>query len=428
MSWVDIVIIALVVLLAGLGVLKGVKKSAVALGAFLVAFVISFFLAKVVAEAMLGIAGVKQFVLGSDGFSLFTWIRSMLGDAEEFTGYSPFIIDNFYNPVMDIIGQSNATLNIIDGRALYLAFVVFSAIVGVGLFIVIRLLLTIVTVIIKSYIGKKKSGLSRALGFFVGAVRGFAWAMAITIVFTSIGGFTTLNAFNTVEGEYEKSVIGKYVNDWSYTIRNKLYLPDADMYARIVDASGLTVDEGDKTPTDVTGARLDIYISLMNFNCMGDKYSKDLDDKLTVNTEVAEISPDTDFNDGGYANVIKSIMNYNATAAKGVWDKELLSGDVPATELGQYMDIIQYGSESIYNTWNDLLNEFRNYEVLIDDSRDITNASVIEAVNRDLKSRHDRINDKLETLSSQYAALATDFGAFPELTLPEVVVLSAEAA
>ena len=65
MSWIDIAIIALVVLFGLAGVLKGVKKSALSLGAFLVAFVLAFFLANVVAEAFMGIEGVKNFVVGN---------------------------------------------------------------------------------------------------------------------------------------------------------------------------------------------------------------------------------------------------------------------------------------------------------------------------------------------------------------------------
>lgn len=426
MSWVDIVIIALVVLLAGLGVLKGVKKSSVALVAFLVAFVIAFFLSNVVAEAMLNIEGVKKFVLGSDGFSLYTWLYKSIGTSEP----SEFLVTHFYKPVLDIIGGYagyTPEFTVEQGQALYLAFTVFSAIVGVGLFLVARLLLTIVTVIIKSYIGRKKSGLSRLFGFFVGAIRGAAWAMAITIVFSAIGGFTFVGGFAKIEAEYEKSVIGKYVNQYSYAIKNKLFLPDADMYARIVDASGLAVKGGDETPPeDITGTRLDIYISLMNFNCTGDKYSKDADDKLVVNSEVAEFNPAVDFGDSGYADLLTSIMNYNTTAATGIWNRTLLDGEVSAADLGNYMSIIQSGDDSIYNAWNDVITDLRNYEFKIDDSRDITNEEVIRSVNADLKTLYDSINVKLDAIAGKYASLGV-LGAFPQLTKPDVVVLTAAA-
>ncbi len=427
MSWVDIVIIAFVVLLAGLGVLKGVKKSSVALVAFAVAFVIAFFLSNVVAEAMLNIEGVKRFVLGGEGFSLYTWLYKSIGSSEP----SEFLVENFYRPVLDVIGGYagyTPEFTIAQGQALYLAFTVFSAIVGVGLFLVARLLLTIVTVIIKSYIGRKKSGLSRLFGFFVGAIRGAAWAMAITIVFSAVGGFSFVGAFDKVESEYEKSVIGKYVNQYSYAVKNKLFLPDADMYARIVDKSGFAVKGGDETPpADVTGTRLDIYISLMNFNCTGDKYSKDAQDKLTVNEEVAELNPAVDFGDSGYAELITSIMNYNTNAATGIWNRTLLADDISAAELGNYMNIIQSGNDSIYNAWNDIITDLRNYEFKIDDSRGITNEDVIRSVNADLKTLYDSINGKLDSLSAKYASLSA-LGAFPELTKPDVVVLTAAAA
>ena len=69
----------------------------------------------------------------------------------------------------------------------------------------------------------------------------------------------------------------------------------------------------------------------------------------------------------------------------------------------------------------------RNYEFKIDDSRGITNEDVIRSVNADLKTLYDSINGKLDSLSAQYASLSA-LGAFPELTKPDVVVLTAAAA
>ncbi|MDE6402028.1 MAG: CvpA family protein, partial [Clostridiales bacterium] len=205
MSWVDISIIALVVLLGLFGVLKGFKKSLLSLGAFLIAFLLAFFLANVIAEALLGIEGVKTFVVGNGfdekaDFSLANWIYHSMGEGN----YSPFLLENFYKPVLEIIDKANLVgVDAAQGSAIYLAFLMFSAICGVGIFIIARFLLVIVTVIVKSYIGKKKSPLSRLSGFVIGAARGALWAFAITLVFSGFGGLAFVPAFDYVESEYE---------------------------------------------------------------------------------------------------------------------------------------------------------------------------------------------------------------------------------
>ena len=63
MSWIDIAIIALVVLMGTLGVFKGTKKSALALAAFLAAFVIAFLLTNVITELLLSVPVINKRVL-----------------------------------------------------------------------------------------------------------------------------------------------------------------------------------------------------------------------------------------------------------------------------------------------------------------------------------------------------------------------------
>ena len=155
MAWIDIAILAIVVLFGVFGVLRGIKKSALSLGAFLVAFVLAFFLANVIAEAMLGIDAVKGFVLGNGvfgeegGFSLANLVYQGLGDNRAGIGEGSLLAEYYFNPIAEIIAQSSVNVTPEQGMAIYIAFIMFSAICGVAIFIVVRFLLMIVTAIVK---------------------------------------------------------------------------------------------------------------------------------------------------------------------------------------------------------------------------------------------------------------------------------------
>ena len=93
------------------------------------------------------------------------------------------------------------TFDPVQGRAIYLAFLIFSALCGVGIFFIARFLLMIVTAIIKSYIGKKKTIGSRLLGFVVSFVQGGIIAFALTLVFSCVGGFAFVPPLYRTNGE-----------------------------------------------------------------------------------------------------------------------------------------------------------------------------------------------------------------------------------
>lgn len=420
MSWVDIVIIALVALFACAGVLRGVKKSSLALAAFSVAFVAAFFLAKIVAEALLGIESVNKFVLGSDGFSLYNWLHASIGSAEP----SEFLVKNFYEPVLEIVngfGGYTETFTVAEGQALYLAFTLFSAICGVGIYIVVRILLCIITAIIKSFFAKKKSGLNRLFGFLVGALRGALWAFALTIVFSAVGGFSFVGAIGKIETEYESSVLGKYVNEYSYAVKNSLFLPDENMYARIIDRSGFTVADGDRDPQDrLVGTRLEIYAYLYDLNYTENVYTVENGElKVRENGDALKIDASA-YGDSGFDNVIRAIMAYNETAAENV--KTALA-DADNSTLRTYVEVLNDGTSAISAQITALVSDIYNYELKIDESKNLTDAGEIESANRDLKNLYDNIIAELGTLKTSYAAMSA-LGALT-LEYPQVYVVTA---
>ena len=435
MSYVDIAILALVALFAVTGVLRGVKKSTLAFGAFLVAFVISFFLAKVVAEALLGIEAIRMFVIGKDGFSLYTWLNGSIvigeGNSVMFAGEtapSEFISDNFFAPMIELVGgyALNESFTISNAVALCSAFTVFTAIVGVGLFIVVRVLLCLVTMIIKALIGRKKSWLGRLGGFGVGALRGACWSIALTIALSTIGGFTFNGAIGKIESEYERGVISPYVNQISYSVKNKLLLPDLDMFSRIVAKSGLVLKDDDVDPEhDIMGAERDLYIDFMNLNYSDTAYSYDTaTGKITVNDQAHKREP-SEFETSGFDAVVEAIMAYNEAAANKIrTDRVLRDTDNATMEIYKKVLNGKEGS-TIYTKWSDIQTSLSNYELKIADGNMQTSQDGKEEANNVIKTAYNSLVEKFDSLKTSYAEFGDALGAL-EFEMPEVYVIPVE--
>ncbi|WP_438847195.1 CvpA family protein [Anaerocaecibacter muris] len=427
MSWIDISIIALIVLLGLVGVFKGFKKSVLALGAFLIAFLLAFFLANVIAEALLGIEGVKTFVLGNgfgekSDFSLAKWIYGSLGDGN----YSPFLLENFYKPIAEIIDKANIVgVDAAQGTALYLAFIMFSAICGVGIFMIARLLLVIVTVIIKSYIGKKKSPLSRLSGFVLGAARGALWAFAITLVFSCFGGLTFMPAFGYVEAEYEhkSAVFCQHFNKGAYYIRNKLFLPDKDMYGRLVELVFKKENTDDPDAEKLTGARLELFINLSNLNYENQPWIIDQSTQKRVFDENnANPYKAADFAEVGFDRAIQAILDYNAQAAAFV-DDEVNFTETTETEFKAYNDIIQTKANSVYAKTNALFTALRGYKTDYEYGKTLTETQAIETWNNTtLSNDYNNIRNIINDIADLYNGIEV-FDEYPDLTdlIPERV-------
>lgn len=417
MSWVDITIIAVVALFAIIGVVKGVKKSALTLTAFLISFIAAFFLAKVVTEALLNVEVIKGIVMGPEK-SLYSWLLTSVSD----TLPSEFILKNFYQPVIDIVSQYTFTesFTINQGIALYYSFSIATVAVGAVLFILVRIVMSIICMIIKSYFGKKKSGLSRLGGMVVGAVRGAAWTFAVVIMFTFVSGLTALSPINVVETELEKSVIGKYVNQYSFAVKNK-FLPDYEQFDRIVNASGLAVKEGDDEDKDgLVGGQLEIYIDLLTLNYTSGGYATDDNGNPYLMENSIAIDP-TLYADCGFDQAVRAISEYNNQAAEFVMNGGI--AEASAAALSFYVTTIQEANDSIYNRTNELYTALANYEKAVEDARALQSpdSELIEETNRDLQSKYNGVKSIFDRMGELYDSLTL----FPEfnVTLPGAVTL-----
>lgn len=425
MSYIDIGIIAFLVLFGALGVWKGVQKSALALGAFLISFVIAFFLANVVAEAFLGIDSVREFVMGTKGWSLFNWIYDNMGDAP-WAGKS-YIAKNFYSPIYEVVRTSkdfSATFTPQMGVALCAAFTMFSAIIGIGLFIVIRALMCIVTMIVKSYIPRKKSVGNRVGALFVGMVRGGVWAFVITIVFSTIGGFGFAPAIDAVEDNYESAVMANHLNDGAYGIKNAVLIPSEDMFSRLVIKFKQGVkEEKPSTPDPLDKKRKELYVGIINLNYTGDKYSvHPTTGEVVVEDVDAKLIDASDYADSGFDIAINAIIGYNNNIGASIIKEGGSLADADIETLNEY-ETIRQNIWSIMYGGSGLNNALGNYMLCINDEYFGTyhDQDIVDSNNATLKGYYDVIVDALDRLKVEYAKLTlfTEDDSVGNLSIPQ---------
>lgn len=423
MSFIDIAILAIVVLCGLWGVLKGVKKSALSLGAFILAFALAFFLANVIAEALLGVDNIKAFVIGN-GFgddahwSLAKWINENNTKPEP----QSYLFENFYKPMADIVEKGRGGVDADQAFAIYGAFVMFSAMCGVGIFIVSRFLLTIVTAIIKTYIGKKKTVMSRLFGFVVGGMRGAIWAFAFTVVFSCFGGYSFFIGFKNIEAEYENNaVVSKYFNDGAYGMRNYMFLPDSDTCGRLVNMVFGKGDEQTDTDEPLSGHRLELWVNLSNLNYDNSPHTIDANRHRQYDSENANARSGDSFTQIGFDVVAQAILDYNQEVADIV-DNVAKMKDVTENEFGLLDGWVKPdGSGTTINgLMDELWRQLRNY------NEHLANPNQEEEVsqrNSTLETDYTNIRQTISKIKEKYDAfkgLAKEesLNAFPTLTLP----------
>ena len=421
MSWIDVAILALVVLIGLLGVWRGVKKSALSLGAFLISFLLAFFLANVIAEAFLGIDSIKSFVLGN-GFdakstwSLAKWIYG--GTAGKTLGDTSYLGLHFYKPILDIVNSTNVGVSQEVGFALYGAFMMFSAICGVGIFIVVRLLLIIVTVIVNTYISKKKSVVSRLFGFVLGAIRGALWVFAFTIVFSCFGGYTFVSGINSIQKEYENNaVVCNYFNDGAYGMRNGLLLPDKDTYGRIVEMVYKKQSTTDPNAEKLSGDRLNLFINVSNLNYDNNPWSITELKKRSFDVAGARERKAAEFTSTGFDTVVQAILDYNQSIADTVDDTTKLK-ELTAAQF-ETLNFIVAPSDDSYNMdvlMTALWRNLRQYEKDYNKPAADTELSVL---NSTLAADYNAITEAITSIKEKYKQFESAFGEFPTLELPQ---------
>lgn len=430
MSWIDVAILALVVLVGLLGLWRGAKKSLLSLGAFLISFLMAILLANVIAEAFLGVDSIKLFVLGNgvgekSQWSLAKMIYDGLGDSFS-SDKSSFLGKNFFAPILNVTTSVSTALKDVSGIdttkagfAICGAFMIFSSICGVGIFFVIRLLLMILTFVIKTmFIGKvKQKALSRLIGFFVGALTGFLWMFAFTIVFSTLGGYTFLSGINAIEKEYEENaVVCDTVNEWGYGLRNNLLLPDGDMYGRLVDMVYKKKNEEIVDSEHLAPVELRLFVGISNLGYDGSPYG--IDDLKRRTFDMSDpsihVRRATEFGDTGFYEVVKAILDYNKSIADKIDAQTTgLNQDV----FGTLANIVTgEGMDNISKLMDDLWAKLRKYEY---DFANPEEGAVDTVINSTLSADYNAVVEAINALATKYELFAEAFGEFPDVELPE---------
>lgn len=262
MSIADIVIIVVVALMALIGLWKGFFKTVISFCGWFVSMLIAVLTARVVAEALLDIDAVGNFVAGAgEGVSLFTLFKRMLPDkllalkagateAEITKALGESVVASLVSPFIGVLrGEmiASSALTVGDGIALGMAGGLFEVIVGFALFIVLRIIMTLLVMFLKSLIDKdKKQGmLSRLGGFAFGAVRGTLYCAVLLLI---VGFMTPFSFMQSLTAEIDKGVLARPIATQVYALSGKIS-SNENYYNKLVLLTG----NAELPPTDNKG-------------------------------------------------------------------------------------------------------------------------------------------------------------------------------
>jgi len=210
MSIVDIAIIVIIGLTALLGLLNGAFKSIVSLLGWVLSFLAAYFLAHMVAVALLDVEFVANLVCGPSG-SLYALLSKYLPESFAQSGG---ILETLFKPMFKAaeanalvasgaVGQSSAAI-------LLIAFSLFTAMVCLALFAAIRVVMMILGAIVRSF-SKRISmpkGASRLVGFVVGGAKGACYVFIIFVFVAVLTVFPFMGfALDRIYGNHEKGIV-----------------------------------------------------------------------------------------------------------------------------------------------------------------------------------------------------------------------------
>lgn len=254
----DIVFFAVILLFLVLGVIFGFFKTLVSFLGWAVCIFIAYLLAKAVANALLT-AGIADRLVGGaiyDGVyglipdklkdvSLYE-IRQMLRTgktAEEVGEYIKsqsggllgFVSSIIQGAICKEMYLNSALQNAGQVLALELTYQIYVILVGVAIFVVLRILVMGVSIIFNSKLrGRKVKVWERFAGMGLGAVRGFAYACLLLMVFNFIAGFSS-----ALKKQSESSKVSVPVTAWINDATSKVLSRDNEdngRYLNLIEA------------------------------------------------------------------------------------------------------------------------------------------------------------------------------------------------
>lgn len=184
MSYIDIIIIAIIALGALVGLWKGTVKTLISLVCFAVAALVCFFISDYCLKFLLGVDVIKQFALG-EGMSL----RSLIGSAIDLDATG--VVKALYEPLIaryaDIGGAAAWGATTEEFLSVAISLHMFTVLITVILYFAARIIASIVGFVLRIIFVHGGTGLiSRIAGMVIGAVKGTAVAMLLLFVVSFI--------------------------------------------------------------------------------------------------------------------------------------------------------------------------------------------------------------------------------------------------
>ncbi len=247
LTYIDIIILVIIGLGVLFGLINGAVKTIISIFSWLVAIAVSYFIAPIVANALLDIEMIRNLVIGSSGsiFSIVELIPDLLINNDFVAGlFEPFVA------VVESADLGSLTSD--QATTLMIAYALFSAIVFIAIVILIRVIAFIIKIIVDMVHQVLPVGIvSRLVGMVLGAVKGGIHVALLCVVFmyfVPIGG---------VSDAIESSTIGNPLMNMVSQYSSSLVVPDYEEaldklinYAEIDGTFDGSSDEGEQEPTD----------------------------------------------------------------------------------------------------------------------------------------------------------------------------------
>lgn len=248
MHWLDIVVIALIVLFALYGLSKGFLSSLLSLVNVLVSFVAAIFLAKPFATFINNATnwGTKLCELISDklagignlgtALEVATPAGQVIADSSGFTGFFKWLLPKIVGN--DVIA-AGVTPSSYFGN--YLGMLCLIVICGIIVFILIRIVVALLQLLFKKLRTNSIIGsVDKILGFVFGAIKGF---VAICVVIFTINFIPIAN--NKFHEQVDKSVITRGISNGVETVTE--WISKNVDFKKII--GGLIPDKGGENET-----------------------------------------------------------------------------------------------------------------------------------------------------------------------------------
>ena len=190
MSYIDIGIIAFVVLGALIGLWRGTGKALIKLVCFLLAVLTCFFLSDYCLRFLLGVEAIKNLALG-DTFSIYSLIKGAFNGSGEATGVVKMLYEPLLARYQAIGGAAAWGATEEQFLAVAMSLHLFTVLMTVILYAAARIIASILGYVLKIiFVHGEPNIVSRIGGLAIGAVKGAVTVMLALFIVSAIFPFS----------------------------------------------------------------------------------------------------------------------------------------------------------------------------------------------------------------------------------------------